>query len=127
MKIKSDFVTNSSSTCYVVSFRNENHLLDFEQYMHELDRDPDASNEGVRFYEIFRNLKELQEYVNDGPLDWARKPMGPRFINMGADSYKIFKEVVDKGEIVGELAVDYNVCEKFECSKFKDIIIEALY
>jgi len=115
MKVKLDFVTNSSSACYVMSLKSDL-VPGFEDFMNELDKNPDHGNEGVRIYETFHTLKELQEYVNGGPYDWASKPMGLKFNNWEEGTYLQVKEIIDEGHVAVYCAIDYNACEEFDDS-----------
>jgi len=121
MKIKLDFVTNSSSACYLLSIP-ENSLPDLLTYISELNQEDEASNEGVRTYFSATTLNELQEYTHDGPFDWASKPGGLQYINLTEDSYNTCKEIIDNRGTVIEVWVDYGVCEIFD-NDWKDNII----
>lgn len=112
MKVKLDFVTNSSSSCFLMSIPKDE-FEDLESSIRRMNNDPDAYNEGVRFYMHCETLTELQEYTNDGPLDWASIPGGPQFWNLNEDSYNLAKKVLNEGNIVVEVAVDHNMCERF--------------
>jgi hypothetical protein len=112
MKIKLDFVTNSSSSCFLMAVPK--HLeTDLENYVTELAKDPDSINEGVQLYKVAYTLKELDTFTNDGPLDWASKPGGPQFNNLSEESYNSSKEAIESSHIIVDVSVDYNVCKKF--------------
>lgn len=113
MKIKSDFVTNSSSSSFIVGWDPDT-FSDLEDYIHKLNEHEDAGNEGVRYYESFRTMKELDEYTNDGPFDWASLPCGVRFENLNEESYEICKSMLKEYGSATIVMVDYNVCEIFE-------------
>ena len=119
MKMKIDFVTNSSSTGYIVAVK-PGEVEDFEDYIRRLNNYPEASNEGVRCYFISGSLKELQESTNGGPLDWISKACGPKFEQRGKPQYERCKKIIDKGKVAAEVWVDYNVCDIFE-DHFEDL------
>lgn len=119
MKTKIDFVTNSSSTGYIVAMKSKEQK-EFEDYVHRLDGSDEATNEGVRCYFISGSYKELQEYANGGPLDWVEQACGPRFERMGKKRYEICKKIIDEDKVAAEVWVDYNACETFE-NHFEDL------
>lgn len=119
MKLKIDFVTNSSSTGYIVAIK-PNEIEEFEDYIEELDNHPEAENEGVRCYFKSGSYKELLEHANGGPLDWVDKACGPKFEMMCQESFEVCKKIIDIGKVAAEVWVDYNACDLFE-EHFEDL------
>ncbi len=124
MKIKTDFVTNSSSACFVMAVTEEQ-LFDLTDYVAKLDKHEDA-NEGVRIYQTFETKRHLDIYTNNGPLDWAQVPRGPRFNTIGQSIYEACKDVLDEGKIAVYMAVDNNVAGLFN-DKWCDLIAKEVY
>ena len=123
MKIRTDFVTNSSSVGYVVVI-DPDELELLTNFVEKLNLHEDASNEGVRFGDIFETKQQLDEHTNDGPLDWARLPGGPRFINKSKSKYTELLEHINEGSIICNVLVDREVCDEFEIS-YRDRVIQS--
>jgi hypothetical protein len=124
MKIKLDFVTNSSSTCFLLVIP-ENISDELKESIEYYNDDPEGWSEGTRSYLFTNKLKELQEFTNDGPLDWASLPGGPQFHNLSENDYNEYKEIIENGDTVVKVWVDYNVCESFE-NRWKNYIIRTV-
>jgi hypothetical protein len=114
MKIKTDFVTNSSSVAYIFYLDSEEELDTLRDIIEEWDNNPEASNEGVRIWDIFKSQKELDEYTNNGPLDWAQLPRGPNFTCVSEQDYKKWTTGIKNKKIICKVACDWNVNEQFE-------------
>jgi len=112
MKIKLDFVTNSSSTCFVVMLE-KNEVHDFKRFINKIHNHPDASNEGACWRLITDKLDELREYTNDGPFDWASRPAGLNFYVLDEETYELGKSIIEKGKVFAFSSIDWNVTDMF--------------
>ena len=127
MKLKCDFVTNSSSVCYVVTAPNKELKDNMIALVEKIGRLPIASNEGASATYIGSTLKELIEYTQDGkPWDWASEPRGVEFINLGEHSYEKCKEYIDEGYHIMIVRIDWNANHYFD-EAYEDYILDSLY
>ena len=125
MKIKIDFVTKSSSSAYVVSLPSDK-VSEFEKYLDEMSNRPEwRGSEGFRIWERFDTKKQLYEHATDRPYDWASKAMHHEIENMDIDTFNQCLEIINDGCVALYVAVDYQGCDTFEASKYKDVMTHA--
>ena len=126
MKIKRDFVTNSSSVCYLIAAPNKEILDDMIDLIDKIDQMDDASNEGAGIQFAGNTIKKLNEYVQGRPWDWITKARGLEFIYMTEHVYKESKLIIEEGEYVLIANMDWNANHHFD-DQYHQYVIKDIY
>lgn len=123
MRAKFDFVTNSSSTSYILALIEEDLTL-LESLIDRLEEENPESNEGIGSDDEIRTIEELQEYVNDGPFDWVSQCRGLQYEMMDEIDYLKCKQSIVDGCVISRVYVDHGMTEDFEneVTEFASII-----
>ena len=131
MKIKSDFVTNSSSTAYIIT---DTHFKGRSKYitdkmnfsLTEFRRKHDWTVSGK--ISTFKNVDQLDYYTNgEREVDWAQKPRGPEFYYVPENEYLEMRGYIQDGKTVHYLIIDRNVDMSRHMIDQKFLRIESIH
>ena len=113
MKIKQDFITNSSSATFVFEASEKILRKDVEKHF---------SFVFAETFRCFNNKKSLVQFVEAGESDWVSKARGEpaMFCKMDPMCYRESCKVLNRGKFALYASIDGNDFDRLE--KFMDIV-----
>ena len=119
MKIKTDFVTNSSSTCFVVMTKEE---LSLPQFIKAVGISPDSEFLDIYeelYKEIISDLKPLERFIQRDR--WNKDDMSTKQYIKGVFSEQTYKRIVEAQEkgydvYMGRLSSDIDEVITYFCT-----------
>jgi hypothetical protein len=115
MKIKADFITNSSTTMYVIEFSKEYLRKHFEQHF--------TLRTGERL-RLFKDKRSLIKYTQDDDVDWitevTKQPL--MYWGMPRDEFEESIQILDEGKYVVYVEMDRNDSERTD--RAEDVLRE---
>lgn len=105
MKIKADFITNSSSTMYIVEFREKFLRKNLEKFIRFRTGE---------YFKLFKDKIKLIKYTQQEDVDWITKATQRPFRYWGLDKeeFNASMKILEAGHYVVYIQLDRNYQER---------------
>ena len=118
MKIKDDFITNSSSTSFILSMKDELNKKNFMNKIGVLDEFPISVIFNDLFDAIQHNKKEIHQYISSINAEYKSVEEFLEYEGYDIETISIVKNLIDEGRTVyyGKISSDGETsAEAFFC------------
>lgn len=114
MIINYDFITNSSSTSYILKIPNKVASEKMTEYIYGL---PKHIFKGVKIFQIFSNKQSLVEFTQQRKTDWVSKVMGPsEYVSLNIHEYQLLRNALEERKLPNIIGyVDLSWGRQYDC------------
>ena len=116
MKIRHDFVTNSSSSSFIIAVKNWNEIQDLEKQSDTLRSIVRGFEKAFRIYPTFKRKKEITEHYKSYYGDIEKLPEDMKKL------YETALEKFDQGYVFFDCSVEYGAEEIIQSFEDKENI-----